>query len=185
MLIMHGVHSPIEETSFQTLHLFDNSIAARRISTLRRRSLQRESPLQLRSLATAAFFLTTRPAQRAMMTGKTITRADLTQAVYEKVGLSQAESARLVEQVLQEVSVTLVAGESVKLSGFGIFSVRQKGRRMGRNPKTNVEVPIEPSRSLTFSSSPLLRTRVNGGTPEPHSRRKRKEPHGPAGSRME
>ncbi|WP_315975047.1 HU family DNA-binding protein [Microvirga yunnanensis] len=66
------------------------------------------------------------------MTGKTITRA-----VYEKVGVSQAESSRLVEQVLQEVSVTLVTGESVKLSGFGIFSVRRKGRRMGRNPKTN------------------------------------------------
>jgi len=119
------------------------------------------------------------------MAGRTITRADLTQTVYEKVGLSQAESARLVEQVLREMSITLVAGESVKLSGFGIFSVRQKGRRMGRNPKTNVEVPIEPCQSLTFSASLLLRTRINGGTPEPHSRRSRKEPHGQAGSRME
>jgi integration host factor subunit alpha len=107
------------------------------------------------------------------MTGRTITRADLTQAVYETVGLSQAESARLVEQVIREMSVTLVAGESVKLSGFGIFSVRQKGRRVGRNPKTNVEVPIEPRRSLTFSSSPLLRTRLNGGTPKPGLKRKR------------
>jgi integration host factor subunit alpha len=111
------------------------------------------------------------------MTGKTITRADLTQAVYEKVGLSQAESARLVEQVLREVSITLVSGENVKLSDFGIFSVRQKGRRVGRNPKTNVEVHIGPRRSLLFSSSPLLRTRVNGGTPEPPSKRKREEPH--------
>lgn len=119
------------------------------------------------------------------MTGMTITRADLTQAVHEKVGLSQAEAARMVEQVLQEVRVTLVTGESVKLSGFGTFSVRQKGRRIGRNPKTNVEVPIEPRWSLTFSASPLLRIRINGGTPEPRSRRKRKEPHGPAGLRME
>ncbi|MFC1459174.1 integration host factor subunit alpha [Microvirga arabica] len=113
------------------------------------------------------------------MTGRTITRADLTQAVYEKVGLSQAESARMVEQVLREMSITLVTGESVKLSGFGIFGVRQKGRRIGRNPKTNVEVPIEPRQSLTFSSSPLLRTRINGGTPEPRLRRSRDKPHGP------
>ncbi len=119
------------------------------------------------------------------MTGETITRADLTQAVYEKVGLSQAESARLVEQVIREMSTTLVTGESVKLSGFGTFSVRQKGRRIGRNPKTNVEVPIAPCQSLTFAASPLLRTRVNGGTPEPRSRRSQKDPHGPARSRME
>ena len=120
-----------------------------------------------------------------MVADKTITRADLIHAVYGKVGLSQAESARLVEQVLREMSTTLVAGENVKLSGFGIFSVRQKAKRMGCNPKTNVEVPIEPCRSLTFSPSPLLRTRVNGGTPEPRSRRNRKEPHGQAGSAAE
>jgi integration host factor subunit alpha len=119
------------------------------------------------------------------MTGRTITRADLTQAVYEKVGFSQAESARLVEQVIREMSVTLVAGESVKLSSFGVFTVRTKGKRIGRNPKTNVEVPIESRRSLTFSSSPLLRSRLNGGTPEPRSRRSRKEPHMPAGSLLE
>ncbi|MBM1174751.1 HU family DNA-binding protein [Microvirga arabica] len=119
------------------------------------------------------------------MTGKTITRADLTQAVYEKVGVSQAESARLVEQVLREVSITLVSEEKVKLSGFGIFSVRQKGRRIGRNPKTNVEVPIEPCHSLTFAASPLLRTRINNGISKLRSRRSRKEPHVPAVSRAE
>ncbi len=110
---MHYVHSLIEEISFQTSGFFDNSVAARRISTLWRRSLQRESPLQLRSLATAAFFLNTRPAQRAFMTGKTTTRADLTQAGYEKVSLSQAQAARMVEQVIREMSVTLLAGASV------------------------------------------------------------------------
>ena len=110
------------------------------------------------------------------MTGKTITRVDLTQAVYEKVGLSQAEAARLVEQVLRQVSVSLVTGESVKLSGFGIFTVRQKGKRLGRNPKTNVEVPIEPRRSLTFSASPLLKSRINGGIPTPRPRRRRTGP---------
>ena len=110
------------------------------------------------------------------MTGKTITRVDLTQAVYGKVSLPQAEAARLVEQVLREISVTLVAGESMRLSGFGIFSVRQKGRRMGRNPKTNVEVTIEPCRSVTFSASPLLKSRINGGIPKPRPRRRRKGP---------
>jgi integration host factor subunit alpha len=79
------------------------------------------------------------------MTGKTITRADLTEAVSDKAGLSRAEAADLVEQVLGVMSAALVAGESVKLSGFGVFTVRQKGTRLGRNPKTNVEVPIEPA----------------------------------------
>jgi integration host factor subunit alpha len=110
------------------------------------------------------------------MTGTTITRADLSEAVYDTVSLSRAEAADLVEQVLEEMSTALVSGESVKLSGFGVFTVRQKSRRIGRNPRTGVTVPIEPRRSLTFSSSPLLRTRVNGGTPEPRSRRIRKEP---------
>jgi integration host factor subunit alpha len=107
------------------------------------------------------------------MTGKTIIRADLTAAVYKTVGLSQAEAARLLDQVIREISIALVNGEPVKLSGFGVFTVRQKSRRVGRNPKTGVTVPIEPRRSLTFSSSPVLRTRMNGGTPEPRS----KEPH--------
>jgi integration host factor subunit alpha len=110
------------------------------------------------------------------MTGKTITRANLTEAVADKVGLSRAGSADLVEQVLGGMSAALASGESVKLSGFGIFTVRQKGRRIGRNPRTGVTVPIEPCQSLTFSASPLLQTRVNGGTPELRSRRIRKEP---------
>jgi integration host factor subunit alpha len=119
------------------------------------------------------------------MTGKTITRANLTEAVADKVGLSRAGSADLVEQVLGGMSAALASGESVKLSGFGIFTVRQKGRRIGRNPKTNVEVPIEPRWSLTFRSSPLLRVRLNDGTLESRSRRRRNEPHVPAGSLTE
>jgi integration host factor subunit alpha len=114
--------------------------------------------------------------QGTIMTGKTITRVDLTEAVYDTVSLSRAEAADLVEQVIREMSAALASGESVKLSGFGAFTVRQKSSRVGRNPKTGVTVPIEPRRSLTFSSSPLLRTRVNGGTPEPRLRRIRKEP---------
>jgi integration host factor subunit alpha len=110
------------------------------------------------------------------MTGKTITRADLTEAVYNTVSLSRAEAADLVEQVLGEMSAALASGDSMKLSGFGVFTVRHKNERVGRNPKTGVTMPIEPRRSLTFSSSPLLQTRVNGGTPEPRSRRTCKEP---------
>jgi integration host factor subunit alpha len=101
-----------------------------------------------------------------LMTGKTITRADLTEAVYDTVSLSRAEAADLVEQVPGEMSAALAPGESVKRSGFGVFIVRHKNGRVGRNPKTGVVVSIEPRRSLTFSESPLLKTRINGGTPE-------------------
>ena len=110
------------------------------------------------------------------MTGKTITRADLTEAVYDTVSLSRAEAVDLVKQVLGEMSAALASGESMKLSGFGDFTVRHKNQRVGRNPKTGVTVPIEPRWSLTFSSSPLLQTRVNGGLPKPRPRRRRKGP---------
>jgi integration host factor subunit alpha len=87
------------------------------------------------------------------MTGKTITRADLTEAVADKADLSRAGAADLVEQVLAEMSTALASGESVKLSGFGVFTIRHKTERVGRNPKTGVVVPIEPRRSLTFSGT--------------------------------
>ena len=95
------------------------------------------------------------------MAGKTVTRAELSGAVYQKVGLSRAESARLVEQVLGEICDTLVAGKTVKLSGFGSFLLRSKGRRVGRNPKTGVEVPIEQRRVLMFKPSEVLKAHVN------------------------
>jgi integration host factor subunit alpha len=114
--------------------------------------------------------------QGTIMTGKTITRVDLTEAVYDTVSLSRAEAADLVEQVIREMSAALASGESVKLSGFGVFTVRHKNERVGRNPRSGVTVPIEPRRSLTFSSSPLLQTRVNGGIPKPRPRRRRKGP---------
>ena len=110
------------------------------------------------------------------MTGKTITRADLTEAVSDKAGLSRVEAADLVEQVLGAMSKALVTGEIVKLSGFGVFTVRHKTERVGRNPKTREAVPIEPRRSLTFSASHLLKARINGSMPEPCSRRRRKGP---------
>lgn len=91
----------------------------------------------------------------------TITRAQLTEAVYQEVGLSRNESAELVESVLAEVSGALVRGEMVKLSSFGSFSVRQKGQRTGRNPKTGDEVPILPRRVLVFRPSHVLKKSIN------------------------
>jgi integration host factor subunit alpha len=92
---------------------------------------------------------------------ETVTRAQLTEAVYQEVGLSRNESADLVESVLSEVAEALVRGEMVKLSSFGSFSVRQKGQRMGRNPKTGDEVPILPRRVLVFRPSHVLKKLIN------------------------
>ncbi|KAA5599507.1 MULTISPECIES: integration host factor subunit alpha [Blastochloris] len=96
------------------------------------------------------------------MAGRTITRADLSEAVYQKVGLSRTESTALVEQVLKEISDCLARGETVKLSSFGSFVVRHKGQRIGRNPKTGVEVPIPPRRVMVFKPSNILKNRING-----------------------
>ncbi|WP_075215561.1 integration host factor subunit alpha [Mongoliimonas terrestris] len=96
------------------------------------------------------------------MGGKTVTRADLCEAVYQKVGLSRSESAELVEAVLTEIADCLVTGESVKLSSFGTFTVRSKTERIGRNPKTGEEVPILPRRVLVFKPSNVLKLRING-----------------------
>ncbi|MFN3614392.1 MAG: integration host factor subunit alpha, partial [Rubrimonas sp.] len=82
------------------------------------------------------------------MAGKTLTRSDLSEAVYREVGLSRNESSELVESILRHVSESLVAGETVKISSFGTFATRDKGQRIGRNPKTGEEVPIEPRRVL-------------------------------------
>lgn len=95
------------------------------------------------------------------MADSTMTRAQLSEAVYQEVGLSRNESAELVENVLDEISDTLVRGEAVKISSFGSFSVRQKGERKGRNPKTGEEVPIKPRRVLVFRASNVLKQRIN------------------------
>lgn len=105
------------------------------------------------------------------MTKNTLTRAQLSEAVYQEVGLSRTESAQLVERVLDEIAESLMRGESVKLSSFGSFAVRQKGGRVGRNPKTGQEVPIEPRRVLVFRPSHVLKDRVNaamGGSSTTH-----------------
>lgn len=97
------------------------------------------------------------------MTNRTMTRADLAESVYEQVGLSRNESADLVELVLEEVSKALIAGKNVKISSFGSFSIREKGERVGRNPKTGVEVPILPRKVLVFRASHVLKDRINKG----------------------
>lgn len=97
------------------------------------------------------------------MADKTLTRMDLAEAVHAQVGLSRNDSAELVEAVLGHISDALVTGESVKISSFGTFSVREKAARVGRNPKTGQEVPIHPRRVLTFRSSHLMKDRVADG----------------------
>ncbi|MEE2954993.1 MAG: integration host factor subunit alpha [Pseudomonadota bacterium] len=95
------------------------------------------------------------------MAKSTLTRAQLSEAVYEEVGLSRNESSDLVESIINEISETLILGEPVKISSFGTFLVRQKGERQGRNPKTGEEVPIKPRRVLVFRASQVLKKRIN------------------------
>ncbi|MCP5088834.1 MAG: integration host factor subunit alpha [Rhodobacteraceae bacterium] len=97
------------------------------------------------------------------MASKTLTRMDLSEAVFNQVGLSRNESADLVESVLGHISGALVGGENVKISSFGTFSIRDKSERIGRNPKTGEEVPIHPRRVLTFRPSHLMKDRVASG----------------------
>ncbi len=97
------------------------------------------------------------------MGGKTVTRADLAEAVYRNVGLSRTESAQLVEMVIDEICDAIVRGETVKLSSFATFQVRSKKERIGRNPKTGEEVPILPRRVMTFKASNVLKSRILDG----------------------
>jgi integration host factor subunit alpha len=105
------------------------------------------------------------------MTGQTVTRAELSEAVYQEVGLSRNESADLVETVLNEISSALARGEMVKISSFGSFAVRRKGKRVGRNPKTGKEVPINPRRVLVFRASHVLKDQIKVALSKPNSNR--------------
>ncbi len=97
------------------------------------------------------------------MAGNTLTRSDLSEAVYREIGLSRNESSEMVETILSKIVESVIEGETVKISSFGTFAVRDKGARMGRNPKTGEEVPIEPRRVLVFRPSHILKERVNSG----------------------
>lgn len=99
------------------------------------------------------------------MASRTVTRARLGDAVYREMGLSRNDSAELVEAVLEEIVGALCRGEPIKISSFGSFSVRQKGRRVGRNPKTGREVPILPRKVVVFRASNVLKARIDGALP--------------------
>jgi integration host factor subunit alpha len=104
--------------------------------------------------------------------GKTLTRADLAEAVFQKVGLPRNESSELVESVIREMIACLERGENVKLSSFGSFGVRDKRERVGRNPKTGDVVPITPRRVLVFRASNIMKERINAGLTKKKSGRK-------------
>lgn len=97
------------------------------------------------------------------MAGNTLTRSDLSEAVHREIGLSRNESSEMVETILARISSALISGDAVKISSFGTFTVREKGARMGRNPKTGEQVPIDPRRVLVFRPSHILKERVNVG----------------------
>ncbi len=94
----------------------------------------------------------------------TLTRADLAEMLHRQVGLSRADSGKIVEHILHDMCAALSRGENVKISGFGTFVLRDKGERVGRNPKTGVEVPITPRRVMVFKPSNILKSRINGNS---------------------
>ncbi len=97
------------------------------------------------------------------MSSKTLTRIELSEAVYREVGLSRNESAELVETVLNQISNALIKGEQVKISAFGTFSTRNKKQRIGRNPKTGTEIPITSRRVISFKASQIMKEKVAAG----------------------
>lgn len=99
-----------------------------------------------------------------MSDADTLTRANLSDRVYAEIGLSRADSARIIEQILADMCGSLAHGDNVKISGFGSFILRDKGERVGRNPKTGIEVPIAPRRVLTFRPSQIMRERIATGS---------------------
>jgi len=101
------------------------------------------------------------------LNGKTLTRADLAEAVFEKVGLPRNEAAELVESVLKQIVYALERGEAIKLSSFGSFGLRQKSERVGRNPKTGEVVPITPRQVIVFKASNIMKDRINATLSKP------------------
>ena len=97
-----------------------------------------------------------------MRSMETLTRAEIADAINRRLGISRAESLSMVEDILRHMSDALAKGENVKISGFGTFLLRDKAQRIGRNPKTGVEVPITPRRVLTFRASQMLKDRISG-----------------------
>ena len=96
-----------------------------------------------------------------MANGDTMTKADIIEAIYQKVGYSKKEAADLVELIFDTIKDTLAKGEKIKISGFGNFMVRDKKARTGRNPQTGEAIQISARRVLTFKPSQVLRADVN------------------------
>ena len=115
------------------------------------------------------------------VTGKTLTRADLAEAVFEKVRLPRNEAAELVELVLKQIVYALERGESIKLSSFGSFGLRQKSERVGRNPKTGEVVPITPRRVIIFKASNIMKERINAALSKPAKQAEPPKSTGPDG----
>ena len=107
------------------------------------------------------------------LNGKTLTRADLSEAVFEKVNLPRNEAAELVESVLKQIVYALERGEPIKLSSFGSFGLRQKSERVGRNPKTGEIVPITPRRVIVFKASNIMKDRINAALSKPAPTKKK------------
>ena len=107
-----------------------------------------------------------RVAEAPAETKRTVTRSDLADSVFRRIGLSRLESAQLVEAVIEEISDAILRGENVKLSSFGTFLQRSKRERIGRNPKTGVEATITPRKVLVFKASHIMRARINGDSSE-------------------
>jgi len=97
----------------------------------------------------------------------TLTKAELADLMFEKVGLNKREAKDMVESFFEEIRIALERGEMVKLSGFGNFQLRKKPQRPGRNPKTGKEVPITPRRVLVFRPSNIMKDRINKGHAKP------------------
>ena len=104
---------------------------------------------------------------------KTLTRADLAEAVFDKAGLARNEAAEVVELVLKQIVQALERGEPIKLSSFGSFGLRQKAERVGRNPKTGDVVPITPRRVIVFKASNIMKDRINANLSKPTQPKKR------------
>jgi integration host factor subunit alpha len=117
--------------------------------------------------------------RRGSMVGKTLTRADLGEAVRRRMGLSRTESDKLVNAIIDAIGEAVVAGEPVRLSSFGTFTVRQKGARVGRNPKTGLAAPITPRRVLVFRPSPVMTDRINATSEDGSGRVSRRSPSRP------
>lgn len=93
-----------------------------------------------------------------------MTKAEIVEKIYEKVGFSKRESADIVDQVFEIMKETLQTGEKIKVSGFGNFVVRSKRKRIGRNPHTREAITISARKVVTFKASQILKNAVNGGS---------------------